>query len=88
MFVQRQGQNAHPPVEEGRDGFWREPVTDALGPAGSAQVAKRLDNGLHSIPAAVAWRLAHSCPLTHSLNYWGGVAAPGGVVMASDRRCG
>lgn len=35
--------------------------------AGSAQVANPLDSSMKLMPAMVAWRLAHSCPLTQTL---------------------
>jgi hypothetical protein len=34
----------------------------ACGPAGLPAVANPLDNAVNPIPAATAWRLAHSCP--------------------------
>jgi hypothetical protein len=38
---------------------------------GSSQVANPLDSAVQPMPAWVAWRLAHSWPLTHSLNLRG-----------------
>jgi hypothetical protein len=35
--------------------------------SGSSQVANPLDSEVNPIPAAVACRLAHSCPLTQTL---------------------
>ena len=37
----------------------------ACSPAGSSVVANPLDSSVNSIPARVAWRLAHSLPLIH-----------------------
>ncbi len=37
-------------------------------PSGSSQLANPFDSSVNPIPAAMAWRLVHSCPLTHSLN--------------------
>ena len=36
--------------------------------SGSAQVANPLDRAVNPMPAAAAWRLAHSCPLTQTFN--------------------
>jgi hypothetical protein len=36
-----------------------------------AWVANPLDNSVNPTPAAAAWRLAHSCPLTHTLIGYG-----------------
>ena len=35
------------------------------------QVAKPLDNAVHPIPVLVAWRLAHSWPLSQTLIGYG-----------------
>ena len=41
----------------------------ACRPSGSLVAAKPLDSWVKAMPALIAWRLAHSCPLTHSLNF-------------------
>ena len=43
----------------------------ACSAAGSAQVANPLDSSLNPIPAWVAWRFAHSWPLSHTLIGYG-----------------
>ncbi len=46
----------------------------ACSATGSAQVANPLDSSLNPIPAWVAWRLAHSWPLSHTLIGYGNQA--------------
>ena len=43
----------------------------ACKPAGSSQVANPLDSSVNPIPAWVAWRLAHSWPLSQTLTGYG-----------------
>ena len=38
----------------------------ACSPAGSWQLANPLDSAVNPMPARAHWRLAHSCPLTHT----------------------
>ena len=39
----------------------------ACRPSGSLVAAKPLDSSVNEMPALIAWRLAHSCPLTQTL---------------------
>ena len=64
--AQRGGDHPQPAFEEQQDVVGTQPVTDRLQPVGSSQDANPLDSAVKPIPAIVAWRLAHSCPLTHT----------------------
>src|SRR4029077_9528089 len=60
----RQRQDRPPAFGEHPDHAGAEPVADRLQPNRTLHVAKPLDSSVNPIPVLVAWRLAHSWPLT------------------------